>query len=370
MKKTLVLMLSLTVSSSLLAGCGSQAVSSTENVQETIVAESSVVESSETLETQIQESEVSLAKTVNETGISENAYSPVTIENYNMTTEYTQMPTSVVTLTLNSSEIISALGAGDSVVAIARNSNVLEDVLPEYQDGLKNAEFPEAINTGIPTLEGMLGLSPDLIVANSYYFNVPTFGTVEDYKGNNANLYITEGSYVAGCTIENTYNDIRNLGAIFGKESKAEELISDMQARIETVTEKVSDRDKVRVMAFDSMSDDLPIIAGGTGLEQNLLELAGGENIFEDIEKQFGSVSFEEIISRDPEVIIIHDYTNEEGNAQAKIDLLKNAEELADVSAIKNDRFIVIPLFVINPGLQNVNFVEEVAQELHAEAFN
>lgn len=356
MKKSLVIMLSLMVSSCMLAGCGSQTV---DNVSESIVKEGT-----EVMETQIQESQVGLADTAEE----KVEYKPVTIENYNMTTEYVQAPTRVVTLSLNSAEIISALGAGEAIVAISRNNNVIEDVLPEYQAGLQAAEFPSEINTGIPTLEGMLGLEPDLIVANSYYFNVPTFGTIEDYKGNNANLYITEGSYVSGCTIENTYNDIRNLGAIFGKESKAEELIYDMKARIESVSEEIADKDKVRVMAFDSMSDDLPIVAGGSGLEQSLLELAGGENIFADIEKQFCTVSFEEIISRDPEVIIIHDYTNEEGNAQTKIDLLKNAEELSDVSAIKNDRFVIVPLFAINPGLQNVDFVEEVAQELHTYA--
>ena len=60
----------------------------------------------------------------------------------------------------------------------------------------------------------------------------PIFGTADDYKGNNINLYVPEGSYVKNGTIDNTYNDIRNLGKIFGKEDKAEEIISDTATAI------------------------------------------------------------------------------------------------------------------------------------------
>ena len=63
-------------------------------------------------------------------------------------------------------------------------------------------------------------------------------------------------------------------------------------------------------------------VASGTGLEQSLIELAGGENIFSNVDKQFGAVSYEEIISLDPEVIIIHEYTNDDTDAQTKLDLL------------------------------------------------
>ena len=60
----------------------------------------------------------------------------------------------------------------------------------------------------------------------------PIFGTADDDKGNNIHLYVPEGSYVKNGTIDNTYNDIRNLGKIFGKEDKAEEIISDTATAI------------------------------------------------------------------------------------------------------------------------------------------
>ena len=302
-------------------------------------------------------------------GTVDTVYEPVSVENFNQVTEYTGKPERVVALTLNSAEILAALGEEDCLVGIAVNNNTVEDVLPEYVEAIQAVPAPEEINTGIPSLEGLMSLSPDLIVANSYYFNVPTFGTMEDYAGNGIHFYVPEGSYVENATIENTYNDIRNLGKILGKTEEAEKLVQDMQDRISAVQKAVEGQESVRVMMFDSINEDLLCVAGGSGLAQNLVEFAGGRNIFSDLEEQFPTVSMEDIIKEDPEVIVIHNYTVDPADAQSKIDYLKSAEELAGVSAVKNDRIVVIPLFAINPSLQNADAIETIAAALYPELF-
>lgn len=299
-------------------------------------------------------------------------YEPVTIENFDRTVEFTEKPKRVVVLTLNSAEMIAALGEADAITAVAHNNNIVEDVLPEYYEILKNCDFPEVINSGIPTLEGMLSLDPDVVVCNSYYFNAPQiFGSMEDYQVNGVEFYITEGSYLADCTIENTYNDIRNLGAIFGKQAEAENVISNMQQRVTDVTEKVSGKEPLKVMSLDNIDEDSYYVAGGIGLAQDLITLAGGINVFEDSDKQFSVVNVEEIISRNPDVIVIHAYTYaglEE--AQAKIDVLMNTEELSEVPAVKNNNIIVVPVFQVNPSIQNINYVEDLAAAMYPELFN
>lgn len=339
MKKITSILLVATMSLTLLAGCGGTSDETTEQSAASNTSEAS------------------------------SEYQPVSIENFDQVTEYTEKPDQIVTLTLNSAEIIAALGEADSIVGIAQNNNSVEDVLPEYYDLLKDKPFPEALNSGIPTLEGLLGINPDLVVANSYYFNVPAFGTMEDYQSNGVNFYVTEGSYISNATIENTYNDIRNLGEIFGQQEKAESLVADMQERVEAVQSKVEGQDPVRIMLFDSISEDSYSVAGGSGLAQNLVELAGGENVFSDVDDQFPSVSIEEIIARDPEVIVVHNYSADPEDAQSKIDFLKNSEELANVSAIKNDRIIELTLFAVNPGLQNVDAIEDMAAAMYPDLF-
>ena len=339
----------------MVVGCGD-----TENVDQ-----AEVVNSAEEQLVEVVEEEVAKADAVVES--SEEVYSEVTIYNYDLTTTYTQKPEKVVCLSLNSAEIIAALGEADSILAIQNGNNTVEDLLPEYASVLKDVDIPDSINTGMPpTLEAMLELSPDLIVMNAYYFNVPFFGTVEDYQNNDMNLYVTEGSYVNYCTIENTYNDIRNLGMIFDKEAEAEAIVSDMEKRLDAVETTIKDEDIVDVMAFDSISDDgLYTIAGGSGLEEELLEMAGANNIFSDIETSFSTVSIEEIVERNPQYIIIHEYTSEENDAQTKIDALKSMNELSDVDAVKKNNFIVVKMMQITPGIENVDFVETVAETIH-----
>lgn len=298
-------------------------------------------------------------------------YEAVTIDNFDRTVEFTKKPERVVVLTLNSAEILAALGEADAIVGIARNANTVEDVLPEYYDALKDRDFPEAINSGVPTLEGMLGMEPDLVIANSYYFNAAQiFGSMEDYQANGVEFYITEGSYVPNCTIENTYNDIRNIGAIFGKQAEAEELITGMKERLSAVAGVVEGVEPGKVMSFDSFNEDGFFIAGGVGLAQNLIELAGCINVFSDVERQFANVNIEEIIARNPEVIIIHAYSYMgEADTQAKIDKLMNTEELSEVPAVQNNNIVVVPLFQVNPSLQNVNYVETLAMAMYPDRF-
>ncbi len=327
----------------------------------------------------IEEAEVPEAADVSETDVSpevtdvpeEKGYEAVTIDNYNLTTEYDKKPEKVVCLSLNSAEIIAALGEADSIVAVQTGNNNIDDVIPDLYADLKDVDIPDTINTGMPpTLEAMLDLKPDFVAMNGYYFFVPFFGTVEDYQQNDVKLYVTEGSYVDNCTIDNTYDDIRNIGSIFGENEKAEELISGMKDRFVGVEEKIQSAEKISVMAFDSISEDgLYTIAGGNGLEQQLLDMAGANNIFSDIESDFSTVSIEEIVARNPEYIVIHAYTCNENDAQSKIDALKAQKELEDVDAIKNDKFIIVNMVQVTPGLQNADFVEEVAKAIHADLF-
>lgn len=298
-------------------------------------------------------------------------YTPVKIDNYERTIEFSEKPDGIVALTLNSAEIVAALGEAESIKGIAQNNNVVKDVLPDLYPLLSKCDFPAEINSGIPTLEGMLGLSPKLVIANSYYFRVPQiFGSLEDYQANGVEFYITEGSYLPDCTIENTYNDIRNIGAILNKQDEAEKIITNMKQRMEDVSKKVADQTPVSVMSFDSFDEDGFTVSGGKGLVQNLISLAGGNNAFADAEGQFVSVNIEEIITRNPDVIVIHAYTAMgDEDTQAKIDKLKNTPELSEVNAIKNNNIIVVPLFQVNPGLQNVNYVESLAAVMYPELF-
>lgn len=296
---------------------------------------------------------------------------PVTLGNYNQEITLEKEPERVVILTINSAEILAALGKTDNIIGIAKGHNDVQDVLPKYQEVLKDKPYPKSLNDGIPTLEAILDMKPDMIVMNAYYFNAAKiFGTLEDYTNNGINIYANEGSYVPSCTIENTYNDVRNLGLLFNAKERAEEIVAEMQKNIKDVQEKVEGKEKKKVMSLDSLRDDMFIISGGIGLVNNMIEHAGGENIFKDVEKQFGGVNIEEIIARNPDIIVISEYfTETNDDAKNKIDYLNSTKELSEVTAVKEGNYVIVPVIATFPGLQNINYITKLAKIIVPDAF-
>ncbi|WP_155485295.1 ABC transporter substrate-binding protein, partial [Paraclostridium sordellii] len=88
-------------------------------------------------------------------------------------------------------------------------------------------------------------------------------------------------SYSADATVDTVYEDFELLGKIFGVQDKSTEVINKMKSDIKSVTDKlgnIKDEDRVKMMVYDSGEKDAMVV--GSGLANNLIELAGGSNIF------------------------------------------------------------------------------------------
>ncbi len=305
---------------------------------------------------------------------SETDSAVVKIENFNHTSEYTKAPERVVAVKLAEAELLAALDLEDKMVGFDTGHCIFEDLLPENQKKLKNVPI---INSEINSIsiETIISLEPDFLFTSAYRFNLASYGKYEDYNNNNINVYVTEGTYVPNATIENTYNDIRNLGKIFQLEEKADELVKSLQKREQAVIKKLEGVKPVKCFIFAGDNKDMIFTAGGPALQSSIVTAAGGENIFSNAKKQFLPVSIEEIIAANPDVIMINVFTvseggqNYENDGQRKIEILKSKKELSEISAIKNNNFILVPLISLFPGVQNVDALENIAKGLHPEVF-
>ena len=290
-------------------------------------------------------------------------YYPLTLKSGNAEIVIEKMPEKAVVFGYENAEFMAALGLADKIAYFYGGHQTIDAVLPQYRDQLKDIKNLENDASIAPSLEHLLNYEPDVIILPSYMFFLEGFGTKEDYAQHNIPLYVLEGTYAPHCTIENTYNDIINVGKIFHKEAEAVQLVEQMKTRIAAVAEKMKDKKEVNVLAFDCELNGKLVTWGSTGLAHNLLTLAKGKNIFADIEKQFPHVSWEELVNSNPDLIIIDAYENDNGG-QAKVDMLKSNPLTAELDAVKNDRFLIIPLFSIFPGLQNVNAVENISDAI------
>lgn len=293
---------------------------------------------------------------------------PVTIENNGRSSTYDAVPERVVVLSYSNAEFMAALGLEDKVVAAFPGMYVLEDVLPEYRDTV--AAMPiitEGLNRGTPNLETVLDQEPDFVLGTYYNFMPANCGAPEDYEKVDANTYANEATYAPHATLENTYNDILNLGRIFRVEDRAEAIVSQMRAKEAAVREKCAGIEPVSVFVYDSGEGTMYSIAAD-GLENELVTIAGGKNIFGDQAGRYFGASVESIIERNPQAIIVFDYSITDP-AEDKIAYLKSLPELADVDAMVKDRFLVVPIYAMFPSMQNIEAIQMLVEGLHPDLF-
>mgnify|MGYP002626883781 CR=1 FL=1 len=293
------------------------------------------------------------------------AEEPVVIENMGIETTYEQAPETAVTLSYSIAEIMVALGLQDKIVATAPSMYILDQVSEQYRDAVGALPLLEG-DYGVPSLETVLDTNAEFVYGDAYSFYASSVGTAEDFQNAGVKIYATEGTYVSDPTFENTYNDILNLGRIFRVEDRAEVLVAELREREAAVAEKVKGLEPVPVFYYDSDTGGgvSMFTIGNTGLQLYMLELAGCKNIFDDVEGDFVFVSWEDVIERDPEYIIVCDYYGS-GYAEEKIAEMKANPETAEMDAVVNDRFIVVSGLAMFPSLENTDVVEQLAEAVH-----
>jgi iron complex transport system substrate-binding protein len=164
-------------------------------------------------------------------------------------------------------------------------------------------------------------------------------------------------------SLEDTYNDLRNLGKIFDVQDRANALIATMQAQVADVRKQLP-TERPRVFLYDS-GEDRAMTSGRLGMPQALIDAAGGRNILDDVQTSWTRVNWENVVERNPQVIVIVDYG--EVSAEQKQQFLLDNPALQSVDAIKQRRFIVIPYVQATPGIDNVLAVQTLARGFHGQ---
>jgi iron complex transport system substrate-binding protein len=120
------------------------------------------------------------------------------------------------------------------------------------------------------------------------------------------------------------------------------------------------------VFVYDS-GEDTPFTSGALAMPTALIKAAGGRNVMDDVQESWTRVSWESVVARNPQAIVIVDYGTI--TAAQKIQFLLDQPALHNLDAIRERRFIVIPYDGATPGIRNVAAVETMARGLHPEAF-
>ena len=283
---------------------------------------------------------------------------PVTVDNYGREVTIADRPERVLTLGPNVTELFAALGLGDLVIGRSL-VNHSRGPLAEYAD-VVNA-IPQ-LNYGSATREAIISSGADFIYALDW--EIGDAGcNIEEVAGYGMDVYVN-----AATTMEEMYKEIEDIGKIFGIEDTAAAFIEDQKARIQAVADKIAGQEPVNVLVYDSGNDGV-FTCSGINFESLLIGLAGGKNLFDDLtEKQWITVSYEEVLARNPDVILIHDY--DAPSVEEKIAEIKANPTLSLLPCVQNDRFAVITLESVLPGDRMAYAVESLAADFYPELFN
>lgn len=159
--------------------------------------------------------------------------------------------------------------------------------------------------------------------------------------------------------IEALYTDLERLGTIFDVEDKANDVVDDLKQRMQAVRDSVpKDAPRPRVFLYDSGTDQ-PSTIGNQVPGDEIIEAAGGQNIFHDVEERYTQVSWESVVKANPEMIIIMAYRDQP--AEQKADFLRSHPALSEVPAIKNDKIYIMDYNELISGPRNVDGAEKLA---------
>lgn len=177
-------------------------------------------------------------------------------------------------------ENIFALGAAQDLVGVTTFCDYPEEAKKIYKIG----DFSN------PSLERIVSLKPDLVIVN-----LPEQMRIKkELEKLKINIFISSPR-----TLDDIYDEIIEIGRIVKKQQAADSLVNYMKMHISTVDRSSKKR------VYIELSPKPLVTIGAPSFLNELLEMAGGKNIFADLGKDYPVVPQEEVIKRNPDVIIV-----------------------------------------------------------------
>jgi iron complex transport system substrate-binding protein len=255
-------------------------------------------------------------------------------------------PRRIVSLAPSLTEVLFAVGAGDQVVGVTEFCNYPPEVLDRPRIG--------GVSPNTISLERIVALAPDLVLSGG------------DGQEQLALALIRLGiptRTLAARTLPDVLELIEETGALTGHTARGRSLRAELAERIERVRRQVAARPGPRPRVFYQVWDQ-PLITTGRSFLSELIELAGGVNVFGDLPQAFPQVSEEAVLARDPEVILAPDRHRE----QIGLDALRRRPGWDRLTAVRTGRIYLLPGDPVSrPGPRLVDVLETLAGLLAPE---
>ena len=289
------------------------------------------------------------------------ALSKVSVDSCNRTVTFDNPPKRAISNDVNLTEMMLVLGLSDKMVGYTGISG-WKTLDEEMRLGVK--QLPE-LSPKYPSKEVLVGADADFFFAGwNYGMKVGGEVTPETLKPFGINVYELTESCIhimnkKKVSMDDMYNDLLNLGRIFKIENRAKKLVDGYRLDLKKFTQKLKSISPKKVFVYDS-GEDTPFTAGRYAMPTALIEAAGGINIMDDFQKSWGTVTWEEVIDRNPEIVVIVNYGKV--TAEQKRKFMMSNPAFANIDAVKNNRFVTLEYVEATPGPRNIKAIKKLAK--------
>ncbi|NLM72956.1 MAG: ABC transporter substrate-binding protein [Clostridiaceae bacterium] len=254
-------------------------------------------------------------------------------------------PRRIITLTPSNTEILYELGEGDNIIAVSEYCNYPEDTSEKQK-----LPTGEQLN-----IENVIGLNPDIVI-------LARMSAMEDQT----NRLIEAGIEVITTeanTLEQTYEVIKMLGRVTGKDEEAQALVDRMKKGFSDIREKVKDKSQVSIYVEVSPLEYGLWSCGRNTFIQELIDIIGAKNIFEDIDG-WSAVSEEQVISRNPDVILTTASTLT--GIEDPVGEIMGRANWKNINAVKENKVLMLDMdMATRPGPRLLDCAEELVKAIY-----
>lgn len=289
-------------------------------------------------------------------GQSQAAPETVTVDNCGTEVDFAAAPERVVTIKSTSTEMLLALGLQDRIVGTA------------FQDGPVPEQWATkkalpVLADRVPSQEVVLATAPDLVYAGwESNFSADGAGERNDLQALGIATYVSpaackEADYQPErLSFDDIFAEIHEVARIFRAQDKR--LLAEQKAELASI--KPDDRG-LSALWFSSGSDT-PYVGAGIGAPQLILDTIGLTNIAEAVKDTWTPYSWESVIDANPDVIVLVD--SSWNSADKKIGILESNPVTAQLDAVKNHRYLVVPFAASEAGVRTVSAAADLARQL------
>lgn len=262
-------------------------------------------------------------------------------------------PQRIISLVPAATEMLFAIGAGPRVAAVSSYDTYPPEV----------TKLPNVGALIDPNVERILSLRPDLVII---------YASQIDLKRQLARAGIGVFEY-RHAGLADVTQTIRAIGARTGHAKEADALVSRIDRDLDGIRMKVRGLPRPRtLLVFGREPGSLRGLyaSGGVGFLNDMLETAGGANVFADVKLQSVQASTEQVLAARPDVIVETRASNGAFPAGQRGSEMAAWTRLASVPAVRNGR--VIFLFddrIVVPGPRVAEGTLLIAKAIHPEAF-